>query len=146
MQSSHESTHHYHPSCHKKYTAVKRSKSASTANDNDVIDTPPAKQLKIQTRNSSVLPKDDEIKGACFFCGMSRKKMKGKEEARQSVRTMGGCESLRQRAELSTNERVKSLMRSGVDLIAAEAWYHGSCRGKFLSETDWAVQKAPMES
>ncbi|KAK3861797.1 hypothetical protein Pcinc_032271 [Petrolisthes cinctipes] len=51
-----------------------------------------------------------------------------------------------QRAELSTNKHVKSLIRSGVDLIAADAWYHRSCRAKFLSKTDRAVQKAPMES
>ncbi|KAK3889390.1 hypothetical protein Pcinc_006603 [Petrolisthes cinctipes] len=80
LQDSHESTHHYHPLCYKKYTVVKRSKSASASND---IDTPPTKQPKIQTRNSSVLPKDDEIKGECFFCGINRKKRKGKEEARR---------------------------------------------------------------
>lgn len=65
--------------------------------------------------------------------------MKEKEEARQFVRTIGGCKSLHQRAELSTNKRVKSLMRSGVDLIAADAWYHRCCRANLLSEIRNAI-------
>lgn len=69
----------------KKYTAVKRSPSEPTP-----CDIPPAKQPKIQTRTCSSLPKNDEIKGKCLFCGMNRKQVKGKEEARQYVRTVGG--------------------------------------------------------
>lgn len=67
--------------------------------------------------------------------------MRGKEEPRQPVRTMGGCESLHQKAQFTQNERVKSLLRTGVDLIAADAWYHRSCRAKFLIEGNQTGQR-----
>ena len=54
---------------HSGYIAVKHSKSAPPSNE-----TPPTKQLKIQTRTCSVLPKDEELKEKCFFCGNNRKK------------------------------------------------------------------------
>lgn len=64
------------------------------------------------------------MKGSCIFCGKSRKKRNGKEEPRLKVSTVAGCESLCQRVNNSKNERIKSLIRSGVDLIAKEAEYH----------------------
>ena len=69
-QSNQESTHRYHPSCHKNYTAVKRPRNAQTSDD-----APPAKKPKIQTRTCSVLPKDDDLKEKCLFCGMGQKKI-----------------------------------------------------------------------
>ena len=76
------------------------------------------------------------MKGHCIFCGKSRKKKSGKEEPRLKVATLAGCESLCQRVKYSENERIKSLIRSGIDLIAKEAEYHKSCRVQFLRETD----------
>lgn len=52
-------------------------------------------------------------------------------------------ESLRQRENQSKNERVKSLIQSGVDLIAKEAEYRKSCRIQFLNET--ADQDEPRQ-
>ena len=52
------------------------------------------------------------------------------------IATVAGCQSLRERVEFSKNERIKSLVMSGVDLIAKEAEYHKSCRQAFLKETD----------
>lgn len=65
------------------------------------------------------------------------------------VATITGCQSLRQRVEFSKNERIKSLVRSGVDLVAKEAEYHKSCRQTFLKETgkqDETVEKASSKS
>ena len=130
----------YHPSCHRKYTAVKRScESVSPSDEN----TP--KRLCIETRRCSALPKSDKqgmLKGSCIFCGKSRKKKNRKEEPRCSVAVLSSCDLLKERAINSKNERLKSLMRSGVDLIAKEAEYHKSCRVQFLLETE-NKDKAP---
>ncbi len=83
------------------------------------------------------------LKGACIFCGKSRKKRNGKEELMLKVATIAGCQSLHERAKFSKNERNKSLVRSGVDLIAKKAEYHKSCRQKFLKETD--IRDKPAE-
>lgn len=53
----------------------------------------------------------------------------------KSAHGTDGCESLRQWVKYSKNERIKSLIRSGVDLIAKEAEYHKTCRSQFLKET-----------
>ena len=124
----------YHPSCHRCYTAVKRPKEPLPPNDE-----PPIKSACVETRRCSVLPKTDQqglLKGVCIFCGKNRKKRNGKEEPRLKVATLSGCETLRQRAKSTKNERIQSLIRSGVDLIAKEAEYHKSCRVNFLRETD----------
>ena len=76
------------------------------------------------------------LKGKCIFCGKGRKKKNGKDELTLKVATIAGCQSLHQRAEFSKNERIKSLVRSGADLIAKEAEYHKSYRQTFLKETD----------
>lgn len=120
----------YHPVCYRHYTAVKR----PAASQSPV----PQKKVKVETRQSSSLPKSDQqglLKGTCIFCGKSRKKFKGKEEPRVAVATVSGCQSLSKRAELSSNDRIKSLIRSGVDLIAKEAEYHKSCRVQFDKQT-----------
>ena len=74
----------YHPSCYKKYTAVKRPKEALPTDDE-----PATKKAYIETRCSGVLPKSDQqglLKGSCIFCGKSRKKRNGKEEPRRRQR------------------------------------------------------------
>jgi len=135
VSSDHESTVSYHPFCHKHYTAVKRPKEPLPPDDE-----PTAKKASIQTRRCSVLPKSDQqglLKGTCIFCGKSHKKKNGKEEPRLKIATVAGCESLCHQVKSSKNERInKSLIRSGVDLIAKEAEYYKSCRVQFLRETD----------
>ena len=136
-------TLNYHPSCYKCYTAVKRRRETLPSDDEPAVAT---KKACIETRRCSVLPKSNQqglLKGSCIFCGKSRKKRNGKEEPRLKVSTVVGCESLCQRVNKSKNERIKSLIRSGVDLIAKEAEYHKSCRVQFLRETD--VQENPTE-
>ena len=51
------------------------------------------------------------------------------------------CETLHQKAQFTHNERVKSLLRTGVDFIVADAWYHRSCCAKFLIEADQTGQR-----
>ena len=127
-----DSVMRYHPSCHKCYTAAKRSKSSPPTEA-------PQKKINIETRQSSSLPKSDQqglLKGTYIFCGKSRKKTHGKEEPRLKIATLSGCQNLCQRAQHSKNDRIKSLVRSGVDLIAKEAEYHKSCRISFDKETN----------
>ena len=124
----------YHPSCHKNYTAVKRTKESLTSDDE-----PATKNTCTETRRRSTIPKSDEqgmLNGACIFCGKSRKKKNEGDGPRLKVATIAGCETLCQRATFSKNELIKSLVRNGVDLIAKEAEYHKSCRVQFLKETD----------
>ena len=44
-----------------------------------------------------------------------------KEEPKVIFASISGCQLLRERAEHSKNDRIKSLIGSGVDLIAKEA-------------------------
>ena len=132
----------YHASCHKSYTAVKRAKEDLAPDDEFAT-----KIRCTETRRSSAFPKSDGqgiLKGTCIFCSKSRKKKNGKDEPRLKVATIAGCESLYHRAKFSKNEHIKSLVRSGVDLIAKEAEYHKSCRVQFLKDTD--KQETPMET
>ena len=125
---------YHHPSCHKNYTAVKRPKLLTPIDEE-----PTAKKVSIETRRSSLLPPCDHqglLRGTCIFCGNSRKKKNGREEPRVKILTVSGCETLVQRAKLSNNECIRSLIRTGVDLIAKEAEYHKSCRMQFLKETE----------
>ncbi|CAB4021739.1 Hypothetical predicted protein, partial [Paramuricea clavata] len=132
----------YHASCHKSYTAVKRAKEDLAPDDESAT-----KIRCTETRRSSAFPKSDRqgiLKGTCIFCSKSRRKKNGKDEPRLKVATIAGCESLYHRAKFSKNEHIKSLVRSGVDLIAKEAEYHKSCRVQFLKDTD--KQDKPMET
>ena len=134
----------YHPSCHKCYTAVKRLKDSTTPDEGH-----PPKIPCTERRSTSAIPKSNEqgmLKGTCIFCGKSRKKKNGKDEVRLKVAKVAGCQSLRPRVEFSKNERIKGLVRSGVDLIAKEAEYHKSCRQAFLKETDKQDETAEKSS
>lgn len=120
----------YHQSCHRHYTAVKRPKS-------EVGSEP----LPKMTRNSSALPQTERhgiLKGLCIFYGKDRKKKGWREEKLTSVATVGGCDTLVERAPRSTNNHFKSLIMGDVDLIAKEIKYHKSCRVQFMHETEMA--------
>lgn len=122
----------YHPVCYRQYTAVKRPKE-------DRDRKPEEKKPRSETRSHSSLPQTDKqgiLKGKCVFCGKARKKKKGKEESLFAIATKEGCDTLVQRAPLSQNSHFKSLILGGVDLIAKEAEYHGSCRVQFMHETE----------
>ncbi|XP_041481075.1 uncharacterized protein LOC121428475 [Lytechinus variegatus] len=122
----------YHRLCHKYYTAVKRPRESQLSDD-------PPLQTQHKRRRSSGNYKSDQqdlLKGSCIFCRKVRKKRKGKEEPRIPICTTEGCSTIYNRAESSTNERLKLLIRSQVDLIAKEAEYHKSCWLTFLKETE----------
>lgn len=123
----------HHTNCHRKYTAVKR----PTSDKESSVQV--SKKPKIETRKASCMPKSDKhglLKGVCLFCGKKRRKKRGNEERLSSADTSGGFDRLEQRAKHTTNERVKSLMQSGIDIISKEAEYHKSCRTDFNNETD----------
>ena len=125
----------YHSSCYRSYTATKRIQNPLPADEEEPVS-------KKVTRSVSELPKSDQqglLKGACIFCGLSRKKLKGREEQLYKISTLEGSRSLKTQAPFSGNERIKSLMRSGVDLIAKEAEYHKTCRVQFDNETKQAL-------
>lgn len=121
----------YHSSCYRYYTAVKRS-AASTLDVSNKI-------AKVETRRNSSLPKSDKqgiLTGTCIFCGRSRKVVRRKEEPRVKIATVNGYQSLYERADRSSSDRIKSLARIGADLIAKGAEYHKSCRVQFYKETE----------
>ena len=126
----------YHPSCYPSYTAVKRPKSTPSKS--------PLKKSRKETRQSSEVPKSDQLgllKGTCIFCRRRRKKFRCKKETFLKISTVAGCESLRERSLRSGNEGLETLMRCGVDLIAKEAEYHRSCRVQFDEETEISTTK-----
>ena len=121
----------YHSKCYKNFTAVKRSPSVSPN------DEPP--QKKAETRRSSSMPESDSrglLKGSCIFCTVVRKTINRKVERLSDCLTKDGCDAIVAAAPRSSNERIKSLVLSGVDLIAKEAQYHKSCRREFFREFD----------
>ena len=78
----------YHPSCYKKYTAVKRPKGALPTDDE-----PATKKAYIETRRSGVIPKSDQrglLKGSCIFCGKSRK-LEEKWKRRAQAKGINSC-------------------------------------------------------
>lgn len=128
----------YHSSCYRVYTAVKRTRTETEETEQQTHESV-NKKSRTETRRVSLLPKSDEqglLKGKCIFCGKARKKKKNSEEPRLRISTLDGCQTLADRAKFSRNERIKSLVRTGVDLIAKEAEYHKSCRAAFYLETD----------
>lgn len=57
----------YHPNCYRQFTAVRRPRES--------------KNLRLETRTNSSLPKTDKqgiLKEKCVFCGKAREKKKGK--------------------------------------------------------------------
>ena len=64
-----------------------------------------------------------------------KKKLKGCKEQVFKISILEGSRSLKTQVPFSGNERIKSLMRSRVDLIAKEAEYHKTCRAQFDNET-----------
>jgi len=118
----------YHSKCYKKYTAVKRS---STDSHNKS----PAKKPK--TRRTSSMPSSNDkglLKDSCIFCNVPRKTVNRKVEPLSECLTVDGCASIVSAASRSSNDRIKDLVRSGIDLIAKEAKYHKSCRREFFKE------------
>lgn len=66
--------------------------------------------------------------------------MKGKEEPKVKIATVSGCQSLSTREMHFKNDQIKSLVQSGVILIAKEAEYHKSCRTQFDKETQQTLE------
>ncbi|XP_033125114.1 uncharacterized protein LOC117123333 [Anneissia japonica] len=109
----HSDNARYHSKCYRKYTAVIRPPTGS-----------PSKKPK--TRRRSLMPPSDEkglLKGSCIFCILRRKTINHKEEPLSDCLTKDGCDAIFKAAPKSSNERVKALVQSGVDLIAKEAQY-----------------------
>jgi hypothetical protein len=135
----------YHSSCQKRFTAVKRRKSDELSPGVSA-----EKKTKLDTRQTSSMPKSDGrglLKSECMFCGKARRKRRGVEEPLLKVATTFGTESLRKRAQHTKNERIRSLLRTEVDLVAKEAVYHKSCRAEFDTETNCdATPKPATES
>lgn len=65
-----------------------------------------------------------------------RKTVNRKVEPLSDCQTKDGCEKIVAAASYSTNERIKSLVSGGVDLIAKEAQYHKSGRCEFFKEVE----------
>ena len=125
----------YHTKCHKNYTAVKRPSSTSESE-------PPSK--KPETRRRSSLPPSDTkglLRGSCIFCPVLRKTINQKVEPLTECLTKDGCDAIFAAAPRSSNERVKALVRSGIDMIAKEAQYHKSCSREYFKEAEGAVPK-----
>ena len=76
------------------------------------------------------------LKGSCIFCPKVRKTVNKKVEPLSDCQTKDGCEKIVAAAPYSTNERIKSLVSGGIDLIAKEAQYHKSCRREFFKEVE----------
>lgn len=126
----------YHSNCYRNYTAVKRPSAES--------DQSKLLSNKPKTRRTGSMPDSDAkglLKGSCIFCLVVRKTVNKKVEPLSDCLTRDGCESICAAAPKSSNERVKALVRTGVDLIAKEAQYHKSCRREFFREVESRTRK-----
>ena len=126
----------YHSNCLKQFTAVKR-------------------KLEIQssttiTRSQSDLPQTTErgiLDDTCLFCGKKKRKWKGKEETLSACMTLDGSRAIIEIAKARNDERILSLLSTGIDLIAKECKYHRSCRqGYFNSINNRKVIINPDQS
>ena len=102
--------HHYHPHCHKDYTAVKRS-FADIADAEDAFE-------------------NGLLKNVCFVCGNSRRKKKGKEDR---LIKGGFCDDFVERSQYTNNKRIHAIVDSGINI--EESQYHRSCQTDFRNET-----------
>ena len=112
----------YHSQCYRNFTAVKRP-STDSQSDHSSKD-------KV-TRNSSSMPPSDAkglLRGSCIFCPVQWKTINRKVEPLSDWLTTDGCDAIITAAPRSSNQRLKALVTSVVDLIAKEAQYHRSCR------------------
>ena len=90
-----KSSFHYHPSCYREYTAVKRPREPQPST---------TKTAHIDTRSFNTMPKSDDqglLKGTYIFCGKARTERRGKEESRLKISTSDGCESILQGVKYS---------------------------------------------
>lgn len=124
----------YHRECYQRFTMnTKRLKPSDGAEESE-----PAKRAR---RSSSAEGKDRILfTPDCIFCGSEkRKKVRVKNtwttEALSSF-SHGGGTIIIQIAEERKDEDLARRIR-GVDLFAAEAKYHSSCRKKYVDRTAW---------
>lgn len=130
-----QSNARYHLKCYRNYTAVKR------PTDYHQCKSP---KKKTKTRRTSSMPPSDAkglLKGLCIFCSVVRKTVHRKVEPLSHCLTRDGYNSIAVAAARSSNERIKALIDSGVDLIAKQAQYHKSCRKEFFKEVEGTSSK-----
>ncbi len=135
----------YHSKCYRYYTAVKRSAPEQSAGSSE----PSEKVGRPETRCRSTLPTTGErslLKGSCIFYKVQRRSVNGNRESLSDCLTSDGTNTIFEAAEKSSNDRIKSLARGQVDLIASEAQYHKSCRRAFFKEVQNADRKRSDES
>ena len=82
-----------------------------------------------------------------MFCPVQWKTINRKVEPLSDWLTTDGCDhAIITAAPRSSNQRLKALVTSGVDLIAKEAQYHRSCRSEFFKEFEAVTKAADMSN
>ena len=81
------------------------------------------------------------LKGSCILCHVERNIINRKVEPLSGCLTKDGCDSIFAAAQRCSNEWVKAIVHSGVDVIAKEAQYHKSYRREFYKEVEGDVPK-----
>lgn len=103
----------FHSKCYGFYTAVKKVPVPSVSQNS-------SQSEEQNTRSRSSMPTSDAkglLKGSCIFCPVLCKTINRKVEPLSDCLTKDGCDSIYAAAPRSGNERVKALVRSGMDLI-----------------------------
>ena len=109
--------HYYHSHCYSNFTALKRPVEVAEG------DAPPQKR---QRRSGS--RKDRNILDEkCIFCEKERYKLKGSWQKLSKVATPTCEATIVDMSKCIDNPCLSSIVNTGNDLRAREAWYHRSC-------------------
>lgn len=121
-----ETKHGYHRNCYKNFTAVKKTSKALEGND-------PGYTLRTNILTKS-FPKSTTksiFEDLCIFCGLKRKKIKGKEEVLGKCETLDAEKSIKHAANVLQDHKLL-LKIAHEDFVAKKVCYHHSCRKIYL--------------
>ena len=127
----------HHSKCYGYYTAVKKVPLPTVSQST-------SQSEQQQTRRRSSMPTSYAkvlLMESCIFCPLVHKTINRKVEPLSDCLSKDGRDSIYANAHRSSNERVKALVHSRVDLIAKEAQYHKSCRRDLFKQVVGTIQK-----
>ena len=143
-----ELKHGYHRKCYQRFTNIKRFSQKKDENETSISvpakDSVPEKaSSRISGRSTARNPISSLLfPKTCIFCGLERRSIKGstRKENLATCVTKEAESRIKEVAILSQNYDIIAKVE-GVDLIAREAKYHESCRGKFIRPFSHSAKK-----
>ena len=138
--------HGYHRKCYQLFTNVKKFAQPDQTESSSVPAKDPVPE-KVSSRISGRSTASNPISSLlfpnrCIFCGLERRSITGSTR-KENLTTCVTKEAESRIKEVATLSRRYDILAKveGVDLIAREAKYHESCRGKFIRPFSCSAKK-----